>query len=165
MSQRLLSFGQARVKRSFSINKMSTMNLLPANPNSRRTIKKHIFSKGGVRNVNISKKMLNAVAMLNYKYKFDLEKKRRDKEKMEKRKLERDMTYHAIRGSRWSTKSQTEKKKRFLDWRGQHRRFNPDVSGISRFQYHSKIFEGAHHKTARWRQELRSETKLNALPI
>ena len=43
-----------------------------------------------MRHVNISKQMLNAVAMSNRKYKEDLEKKRIDNERAEKRRLEND---------------------------------------------------------------------------
>lgn len=85
----LLSHGQASVERSFSINKMMSMvNLLPENLTSRRIIKDHISSVGGVSNVSISKQMLNAVAMSNCKYKDDLERKKMDNERAEKRRHE-----------------------------------------------------------------------------
>lgn len=66
----LLSHGQASVERSFSSNKaISTYNLSEDNLCSRRLVKDYIVSVGGVNNVDVTPKMLTAIASSSRKYK------------------------------------------------------------------------------------------------
>lgn len=136
----LLSHDQASVERGFSIYKMiSTVNLIPENLTSRRILKDHISSVGGVRNVNIFKKMLKIVAMsIQGGFRKEKSGNRRTGETKAGKWCVGPSTQTEEVADRRSNK--LRRKDIFFGWRGQYQRFNPDVSGISCSQYQNKIY-------------------------
>ena len=78
----LLSHGQAKVERSFSVNKdVSEQNISKHNLVARRIVKDHIHHVGGLRGVGITKELLNSAQCDHQRYHAYLDERETEKEK------------------------------------------------------------------------------------
>ena len=76
-----LSHGQASVERGFSVNKeIATSNLMEHNLIARRVIKDHVQSVGGLKQLLISKELLQSAQNARHQYHAHLESQKAQKE-------------------------------------------------------------------------------------
>ena len=74
----LLSHGQASVERGFSVNRqVEVENLIGDSFLAERLIRDHIYSVGGIKNVEISKSLLPSAASARQRYTAHLEDQRK----------------------------------------------------------------------------------------
>ncbi len=134
-----MSHGQASVERIFFVEQSHVKtNLLAENLISRRIIKDHILSVGGVQNVQITSEMLKNVAMSHRRYKDELELKKNQNEKAEKRKRD-DEEIEVLKRRKHSISSDVER----LEARAYALAEEASVNGST------ELFQEAHALTTR----------------